>query len=81
MFAWGWQGDEVVSPGSTRVEITLSPAGSGTDVLLRHCGLPGDAQRAHHRQGWEMYLIRLATRAKGGDPGLDPNAEPPVVGA
>lgn len=50
VFTSGWQGDEVVSPGSTRVEITLTSAGLGTDVLLRHLGLPGDAQRAHHRQ-------------------------------
>jgi uncharacterized protein YndB with AHSA1/START domain len=75
VFTWGWQGDEIVSPGSSRVEITLTPAGAGTDVLLRHLGLPGDAQRAHHRQGWEMYLSRLSTRALGGDPGPDPNAE------
>ena len=75
VFTWGWQGDEVVPPTSTRVEIILTPTGSGTDLLLRHLGLPGQAQRAHHRQGWEMYLNRLATRASGGDPGPDPNAE------
>jgi hypothetical protein len=34
------------------------------------------AQREHHRDGWRVYLDRLATRATGGDPGPDPNANP-----
>lgn len=81
VFTWGWQGDDVVSPGSTRVEITLTPAARGTDLLLRHLGLPGDVQRAHHRDGWEMYLSRLTIRVTGGDPGPDPNAEASSVRA
>src|SRR4051794_21421894 len=33
VFTWGWVGDDVVGPGSTRVEVTLSPDGSGgTDL-------------------------------------------------
>ncbi|MEO7943187.1 MAG: SRPBCC domain-containing protein, partial [Marmoricola sp.] len=46
VFTWGWHGDGVVGPGSTRVEISLSPVGdSATDVVLRHYGLPGAEQR------------------------------------
>src|SRR5437762_6834504 len=41
VFTWGWVGDDVVGPGSTRVEVTLSPDGSGgTDLMLRPDGLP-----------------------------------------
>ena len=29
-------------------------------------------------QGWEMYLARLGVAATGGDPGPDPNANPPT---
>ncbi|MEP6666098.1 MAG: SRPBCC domain-containing protein [Nocardioidaceae bacterium] len=75
VFTWGWVGDDVVAPGSTRVEVTLSEDGqSGTDVVLRHFGLSGTEQIEHHTQGWELYLARLSVAASGGDPGPDPNA-------
>jgi len=66
--------DLAVPPGSTRVEVTLSGHADGTDLLLRHYGLPDAAQREHHLAGWQAYLHRLAVRATGGDPGPDPNA-------
>lgn len=74
VFTWGWTHDEAVPPGSTRVEVTLREEDGGTRVILRHHGLPDDAQRAHHRRGWDVYLGRLDVRATGGDPGPDPNA-------
>jgi len=46
----------------------------GTRVVLRHYGLPDDSQRAHHRKGWLLYLDRLGLRARGGDPGPDPDS-------
>ncbi len=75
VFTWGWTSDQAVSPGSTRVEVTLSSdGGSGTDVVLRHYGLPSAEQIEHHRAGWKLYLGRLALSASGRDPGQDPNA-------
>jgi uncharacterized protein YndB with AHSA1/START domain len=74
VFTWGWSHDLAVPPGSTRVEVTLSGHADGTDLLLRHYGLPDAAQREHHLAGWQAYLHRLAVRATGGDPGPDPNA-------
>jgi uncharacterized protein YndB with AHSA1/START domain len=75
VFTFGWDGADVVMPGSTRVEVMLTPDGqSGTDVVLRHFALPNDDEVQHHRQGWERYLGRLAIAACGGDPGPDPNA-------
>ena len=74
VFTWGWENDAAVPPGSTRVEVTLEPDGTGTRVVLRHHDLPGAAHIEHHRQGWELYLNRLALRATGTDPGPDPNA-------
>jgi uncharacterized protein YndB with AHSA1/START domain len=75
VFTWGWTSDEVVTPGSTRVEVTLTEDPSGTTVVLRHFGLPSDEQREQHGKGWELYLNRLAARATGRNPGPDPNAE------
>ena len=74
VLTWGWTGHLTVPPGSTQVVVTLEEEDGGTRVLLRHYGLPNDAQRAQHRTGWEMYLGRLRIRADGGDPGPDPHA-------
>jgi len=79
IFSWGWEGQEAgggehaVPPGSSRVEISLTPDGEGTLVRLRHLDLPEQA-REIHGQGWDLYLGRLAEIASGGDPGQDPNA-------
>ena len=72
VFSWGWEGeDSAVPPGSSRVEITLTPDGDGTIVRLRHTGLPED-QRDAHLEGWTHYMDRLAVAGAGGDPGPDP---------
>ena len=74
-FTWGWTGDCVVPPGSSRVVVTLAAENGGTRVLLRHHGLPTSEQRDHHGQGWDVYLSRLSVCILGGDPGPDPNGE------
>ena len=79
VFTWGWTHDENVPPGSTRVEVSLTAEDGGTRVVLRHHDLPSDDQRTHHGSGWQTYLRRLAIAADGGDPGRDPNAEPPAA--
>jgi uncharacterized protein YndB with AHSA1/START domain len=73
VFTWGWTHDEAVPPGTTRVVITLRPENGGTRVVLRHYDLPDDEQRGHHHKGWDFYLGRLELRARGHDPGPDPN--------
>ncbi len=70
VFTWGWEGSPL-PPGSSTVEISLIPDGSGTIVRLRHSGLPPD-QRQPHTEGWDHYLERLTTVAEGRDPGPDP---------
>ncbi len=75
VFTWGWRDHPVVPPGSTTVEVTLEATDDGTLVRLIHRGLPDAESVAHHRQGWENYLPRLAVVVAGGDPGLDPQAD------
>jgi len=60
VMTWGWEGDADVGPGSTTVEVTLTPAEGGTLLRLRHIGLPNEAQRVSHRQGWGLYTTKLA---------------------
>ena len=75
VFSWGWEGaGHPVPPGSSIVEVTLTPDGSGTLVRLEHRDLPEPTQ-AQHAEGWEHYLARLGAAAAGGDAGPDPWAE------
>ena len=59
VFSWGWEGSEAVPPGSTTVEITVAPSGSGSLLRLRHLGLPSTEQRETHSAGWTIYADRL----------------------
>lgn len=71
VFTWGWsKGRSKLAPGSTTIEVTLTPKGEGTDVCLRHHGLP--PSEVGHATGHRHYLGRLADAAAGRDPGVDP---------
>jgi uncharacterized protein YndB with AHSA1/START domain len=80
VLTFGWEGDEAVPPGSSRVEITLEPDGDETVVRLLHDGLP-DGAAERHGDGWDHYLSRLAVVAAGGDAGPDllGSAPPPAT--
>jgi uncharacterized protein YndB with AHSA1/START domain len=67
VFTWGWEGDSMVPPGSSTVEIDLEPTGSGTRLRLVHRGLP-DAGVAQHAEGWDFFLGRLEDVAEGRPP-------------
>jgi len=61
-FTWGWEGGGPVPPGSSTVEVELTPDGDGTLVRLTHRGLPDEA-RALHQEGWDRFLPALASVA------------------
>ncbi|MGH7933912.1 MAG: SRPBCC family protein, partial [Candidatus Binataceae bacterium] len=67
-----WEGNkENVPPGSSLIEIDLSPKNGSTLVRFQHSGLPAEAVPGH-TDGWNHYLGRLALAASGIDPGPDP---------
>ena len=71
VFSWGWEGEgHPIPPGSTTVEITLTPAGGGTHLHFLHRDLP-EAAVPDHAHGWDHFLERLQVLADGGDPGPD----------
>ena len=71
VYTFGWEQEgNPITPGSSRVEITLAAEGSKTRLRLVHSGLPADAV-GDHTKGWDHYLERLSIRATGGDPGPD----------
>ena len=71
-YSWGFEGSEVVPPGSSLVEIDLIEQSDGTLLRLTHTGLPNAEQCAGHAEGWAHYLGRLAEFAAGREPGPDP---------
>jgi uncharacterized protein YndB with AHSA1/START domain len=71
VITWGWRGHPRMPPGTTTVEFDLVADGNGTIVRLTHRGIPTDDVPIH-RQGWDVFLPRLATAAAGGDPGPNP---------
>ncbi len=75
--SWGVAGSSDLPPGTTQVEFTLTPQGSGTHLHLVHRGLLG-SQVGMHATGWDHFLPRLATVVSGRDAGPDPWL--PVVG-
>jgi uncharacterized protein YndB with AHSA1/START domain len=55
-----------VSEGTQGVEsivaVTFDPQGDGTEVTLRHSGVPDDEMGRKHEQGWAWVLSMLAQR-------------------
>src|SRR3954471_4490761 len=58
-YSFGWDGSEVVPPGSSLVEIDLVEQPDGTLLRLTHTGLPNAEQCAGHAEGWVHYLERF----------------------
>ncbi|MEQ1786314.1 MAG: SRPBCC domain-containing protein [Acidimicrobiales bacterium] len=73
VFTFGWEMEgNPITPGSTRVAITLVPEGSKTLVRLEHSGLPDANAVVQHTEGWDHYLGRLAVVGAGGS--VEPDA-------
>lgn len=70
VFTWGWEGNQIVPPGSSTVEIDLEPDGDGTRLRLVHRGLPDEAIPTH-TEGWDFFLPRLTNVSEGRDAGSD----------
>jgi uncharacterized protein YndB with AHSA1/START domain len=74
VFTWGWEGSDLVPPGSSTVTFVFEGKDGATLVRMTHVGLPiGEDLR--HSHGWDHYLSRLTKAAVGIDPGPDPHAE------
>jgi uncharacterized protein YndB with AHSA1/START domain len=76
VFTWGWEpgkdGPNPVPPGSSTIEIELTPQGEGTLLRFTHRDLPSAEAAESHGHGWDHYLERLQVEASGGDAGADP---------
>lgn len=79
LISWGHAGSEVLPPGASTLEVTLTAIPGGTRVSIEHRDLPAE-EAANHAVGWPHYLRRLASVAAGHDPGRDPFASVPTGG-
>jgi uncharacterized protein YndB with AHSA1/START domain len=66
VFTWGFESGGGVAPGSSTVEVTLTPDGEGTHVRLVHRDLPAAAV-GDHAGGWTTMLDRLALAISPGE--------------
>ena len=58
VFTFGWEGNTPAGPlppGSTRVEVTLTPDRGGTVLVLRHFDMPVH-HAPDHRKGWSYFV-------------------------
>ena len=71
VFTWGFAGSDVLPPGTSTVDVRLTPDAGGTRVELEHRDLPTQEEADNHRAGWRHFTGRLVIAATGGDPGPD----------
>ena len=67
VFTFGWEQDMPagpLEPGSTRVEVTLTPDRDETVVILRHFDMP-ITHAAEHEKGWSRFLGERLVAAAG----------------
>lgn len=58
VFSFGWEHNapgQALAPGSTTVEVTLTPVDDGTVVVLRHSEMP-PSHAADHAKGWAYFV-------------------------
>src|SRR5947208_17055861 len=52
VFTSGWDNQEGVPPGSSTIEVELTPQGQGTSLHFVHRNLPNAESAESHAQGW-----------------------------
>src|SRR6185437_15171743 len=63
LISWGHAGSERLPPGTSTLEVRLTPADGGTRVDITHSGLP-EPEATGHVRGWRYFLDRLATQPR-----------------
>ena len=78
VLTWGWTDARMgVPPGSSRVEITLTPTDHAATLLrLVHTGLGTGDARMLHDDGWIRFLDRLRATAGESAPAPYPTENP-----
>lgn len=65
VFTFGWEGNpmgDALAPGSTQVEVTLTPVNGDTDLVLVHREVPA-THADEHAKGWALYVGERLAKA------------------
>jgi uncharacterized protein YndB with AHSA1/START domain len=68
VFTFGWEGSpmgEALAPGGTQVEVTLTPVGADTELVLVHRELPA-SHADEHAEGWARFVGERLVAAVAG---------------
>jgi uncharacterized protein YndB with AHSA1/START domain len=71
VMTWGWEGSDIMPPGSSSVEFLLIPQNNGTLLRLIHHDIP-EEKRSSNNDGWTHYMDRLKRLSQGESIGEDP---------
>lgn len=71
VLTWGWEGSNVMPPGTSTVEFILEPKNNGTQLILNHYNIPNEKVTSNNN-GWTHYLNRMKQLGEGSDLGPDP---------
>ncbi|PLR66416.1 MULTISPECIES: SRPBCC family protein [Bacillaceae] len=71
VMTWGWEGSDVMPPGSSTVEFILQREDKGTRLYLNHYDIPVEKVDSNNR-GWTHYLERIKLLGEGKHIGVDP---------
>ena len=71
VMTWGWEGSEVMPPGSSTVEFILTPMENGSLLQLNHYDIPIDKVTSNNN-GWTHYMERIKRLGEGIEIGVDP---------
>lgn len=59
VFTHGWEDESGSVPKDTRITVTLSAKGTGTELVFTQTGLASEESRANHEDGWSQALENL----------------------
>ncbi len=69
VFSFGWEANPTggpLAPGSTQVEVTLTPVDGDTELVLVHRDMPA-THADDHAAGWALYVGERLRFAASGD--------------
>jgi uncharacterized protein YndB with AHSA1/START domain len=67
VFTWDIEPPDEHAGVRSEVTVTLTPEGTGTDLLIRHVQLTAPGARERHAAGWSGALDHLALLVSDGD--------------
>jgi uncharacterized protein YndB with AHSA1/START domain len=62
VYTWAWEEDDGSTGHESTVTVSFAQEGERTTVVLEHAGLPDEASRDRHREGWQACLRILGAR-------------------